>query len=128
MKTYNLTQHTSTQEQKDQGVVDLIGNDKEELLAILNFDGDYMESDIREAVFGMEQLMDELNTCSSEPIQFMVGGMPNLMCGLVSLASTFKMVFAQTARESVDIHMEDGSVRKASVFKHVGFSPMYVHS
>ena len=56
-------------------------------------------------------------------MQVMVGGAPYLMPYLEKALKdvNLKAVYAFSKRESVETVMEDGSVKKTAVFKHLGF-------
>ena len=114
----NLTQHKATAEQIAAGVVDLEGEEREALIALLTF----------------EELPDRATICKAavKITQFagyhgakdaMIGGAPFLMAPLQQeLASAgIRAQYAFSTRESVEATQADGSVKKVAIFRHVGF-------
>ena len=118
----NLTQHLATPEQIAQGVVDLDPEDRAECARLLTFDSLPTAEDLWIAA---DQLV-ELVKCSpvSEPgCRVMIGGAPFFMAPLsrALMEGGFTPVYAFSWRESVETQLPDGSVKKSSVFRHIGF-------
>lgn len=118
---WNATQHAATAEQKEQGVVDLPEEARKELSKLLTFD----ELPTAEVLRARSTIVAGfvMAAGASPGDRVMLGGAPFFMeelshacreCGLVP-------VFAFSRRESVEKVMPDGSVQKASVFRHLGF-------
>ena len=131
----NLTQHKATPEQIVQGVRD--ATDAEEVKELLTF------ADIPDAV-EIEDIAGELAEIawremavpedayeSSDYPEYilpdgsaaMIGGAPYLMASLECelMARGIKPLYAFSKRESVEEMQSDGSIRKVTMFKHIGF-------
>lgn len=117
----NLTQHAATQEQIDQGVVDLSPHLQKRLKELLTFETLPTKSDIVAVAFAIAEFAR--GAYKEKPQQAMIGGAPWLMAELERrlLAHGIEPVYAFSVRESVDEIQGDGSVRKVSVFRHQGF-------
>lgn len=117
-KIVNLTQHSSTPEQRAHGVVDLEGKEREELLELLTFNELPTQSEVRERA---ERIADLTSTHGCEAA--MIGGAPYLMGPLEAALRErgITPLYAFTKRESVEEVQPDGSVRKTAVFRHAGF-------
>lgn len=118
---WNATQHVATPEQREQGVVDLPAEAREQLSKLLTFEELPTSQMLRmRSIAVVGQLMAN----GAKPgDRVMIGGAPFFMeelshscreCGLVP-------VFAFSKRESVEQVQPDGSVRKVAVFRHLGF-------
>ncbi len=112
----NLTQHTPTAEQSAVGVVEPSPEIKSQVKALLLFKNLPDRKEI-------EQRADELAAIAVDYESAMIGGAPFLM-GALQKALKEKGVqplcsFSQ--RVSVEKKMEDGSVVKTNVFRHLGF-------
>ena len=116
----NLTQHKATPEQVKAGVVDVGADQRKALQQYLTFD----------------QLPDSLAlTCTANAIAAfvkkvapnadaaMIGGAPYLMPPLEKALRKRGVtpLYAFFVRESEEKRMEDGSIVKTAVFKHLGF-------
>jgi len=122
----NLTQHSSTPEQ---GVVDLQGQELEALRESLTF----RDLPTPEELEARAEYIAELaihNGLGGEdddpfPEAAMIGGAPYLMAPLEQalLARGIAPLYAFSRRESVEEKQPDGTTRKTSVFRHVGFVP-----
>ena len=118
MRIANLTQHLSTPEQQAAGVIDLPPETREALAELLTFDeiptGE--EMDARAIAIGAMIAHEGWDAA-------MIGGAPFFMSRLESAcrAAGVKPLYAFSRRESVDVQQPDGSVRKAAVFRHIGF-------
>lgn len=130
MKILNLTQHSSTPEQKAAGVVDLVGESLAELKQLLTFDTLPTKEEIQRRAASIARLAVEQNyeVCDEdfETPRFthaMIGGAPFLMSALESalMDDFFTPIYAFSVRESIEEIQPDGSVRKANVFRHAGW-------
>ena len=134
----NLTQHQATPEQIEAGVYD--PNQPNAIKEALTFDTLPTQQELELRVLTLSALAAEevywqlLKTRPESeeqlPIedqmlgmQVMVGGAPYLMPYLEKALKdvNLKAVYAFSKRESVEVVMEDGSVKKTAVFKHLGF-------
>lgn len=116
MKIVNLTQHDSTLEQQDQGVVE--PSDKVAVRNLLTFND----------IPSREQMLVRASKLAAVAVNMkaeaaMIGGAPYFMSALERAlkAQGVKPLYAFSARESVDVAQPDGSVRKMTVFRHLGF-------
>jgi hypothetical protein len=132
MTVLNLTQHASSSEQIEAGVIDLDKEHKEELVKLLTFEELPSANELAERQVAIAQLasnfLQEKGLTEPTPDQedrfaVMIGGAPFLMGGLeAALKCTgLRPVYAFSRRESVEAVQEDGSVRKVAVFRHLGF-------
>lgn len=147
----NLTQHVATQDQIEVGVIELPAELKVRITSLLTFDSiptyndmvasansitkiasDYFRelasnrslSDAEKHAYDLDVYapgLASLNNISMASV--MIGGAPFFMSHLeVALKrANIRPVYAFTARDSVDIKQEDGSVKKTAIFKHMGF-------
>lgn len=118
MSILNLTQHPATPDQVAAGVVDLPAERREFLVKLLTFEELPSRYEIEEVALHIAALCDTEWVTTA-----MIGGAPYLMSALEEALSTIyvKPVYAFSKRESVEELQPDGSVRKATVFKHLGF-------
>lgn len=118
MKILNLTQHQATQDQIENGVVDLDINTKEWLTSMLTFDTLPTTEDIeyRASAIARNARMLGYNKA-------MVGGALWLMSSLEKhlKINNIQPMYAFSVRESIEVVNDDGSVTKKNVFKHTGF-------
>ena len=124
MVIYNLTQHAASAEQLAAGVVDLEGDLRTLMVAALTF---HVMPDLETVMAHSEMLatvMKVLDPDLSGEVQFMIGGAPYLMAAMVEYSPCYTMVFAYSERVSEE-QVLDGVCRKVSVFKHLGFVPMF---
>jgi len=126
----NLTQHRATPEQIQEGVFDLLGEAREELLQLLNFETLPSELALCSASENIAHLAnnyfeEHFPNVGREERTVMIGGAPFFMSYLEdSLGERGNHpVYAFSERVSEDQTQPDGSVRKVSVFKHRGFVP-----
>ena len=117
---WNLTQHDPTPEQKEEGVGPKLGS----IVQFLTFETlEEARPASREsrAYNIVETFMDEYNPQRGSKV--MVGGANFLMEPLVRIlyANGFNPVYSFTQRKSEEVSQPDGSVKKVSTFKHVGF-------
>ena len=134
----NLTQHTATPEQIEAGVYDPLQTNA--IKEALTFDTLPTQQELELRVLTLSALAAEevywqlLKTRPESEEQLliedqmlgmrvMVGGAPYLMPYLEKALKdvNLKAVYAFSKRESVETVMEDGSVKKTAVFKHLGF-------
>lgn len=117
-----MTQHTLTADQVEAGAEDAPQWAREELSQLLMF----KELPTQTEVEGRARRIAEIcwDICINSGIDhFMIGGAAWLMYPLVAEFKTFGLIacFAFSERVSVEEKCEDGSVKKSSVFKHMGF-------
>lgn len=114
----NLTQHTSTPEQKAQGVVDLSGQDIIDLKRHLTFNDLPTFKDLVRSSRQIALLAHKHGANTA-----MIGGAPFFMSVLEDELKLFKIqpVYAFSERVSEDIVNSDGSITKVTKFKHLGF-------
>ena len=118
MKIFNLTQHTATHEQLEAGVIDAEPHDKEKVRGLLTFDGLPDSLDITSAAVLLTSVAAE-SGCEMA----MIGGAGFLMSRLekVLKSAGIQPVYAFSKRVAVESVWDDGSVKKTSEFKHLGF-------
>lgn len=125
----NLTQHRATPDQLSAGVVDLPDTEREKLSRLLTFE---TLPDIGEIISRASSMasLAALNAVGEDRYDdgrldraAMIGGAPWLMAPLEMelLANGIRPVYAFSVRETQDVPQPDGSVRKVSIFRHVGF-------
>ena len=118
MKILNLTQHQATQDQIENGVVELDLTTKEWLTSMLTFDTLPTAEDIdyRASAIARNARMLGYNKA-------MIGGALWLMSSLEKHLNinNVQPLYAFSVRESVETVNDDGSVTKKNVFKHIGF-------
>lgn len=130
----NLTQHVATEEQRENGVVEI--NDKalkKVLVDALNFYKQPTRQDIEVTAKMIAKIADtylvyltkagiEIDKSKREA-KAMIGGAPYLMSALENYLEEAGItpVYAYSKRVSEELHLEDGSVQKVNVFKHIGF-------
>ena len=124
----NLTQHPASAEQIAAGVVDLPSEARDALIALLTFSSIPDAEEIRDRAHDIAELacFNGLGGDDEDdpfPSQAMIGGAFWLMAPLAEelKARNIRPVFAFSLRESSEIAMPDGSVRKTMIFRHVGF-------
>ena len=112
----NLTQHAATKEQKQAGVVD--SNYPDVISTILTFN----------TIPSREEMLKRANdivllALISDAPKAMIGGAPFFMAILENalIDAGITPLYAFSKRESVETTLEDGSVVKTNVFKHLGF-------
>lgn len=128
----NLTQHLSTDDQREAGVVDLPSDKRAGLQVALTFDTPPTRAEIEERAETIAQIavlngLGNNGLDDPEPRQALIGGAPFLMAALEAalMDRHIEPVYAFSRRESVEEHQTDGSVRKTQVFRHVGFVRPY---
>lgn len=116
MKIVNLTQHLATKDQISDGVIEPFN--KEAVQEALTFELLPTLETINERAITLARIAID-SGCKKA----MIGGAPYLMSVLerVLLDKDIIPVYSFTVRQSVEIHDNDGNVKKTNVFKHVGF-------
>ena len=116
MSILNLTQHDSTPEQRNQGVVE--PEDKATVRGLLTFNAIPSKEEMAERASKLAAVAVN-EKCGSA----MIGGAPYFMSALeLALKERgVKPMYAFSVRESVDVAQADGSVRKMAIFRHLGF-------
>ena len=125
----NLTQHTATQEQKAQLVVEP-RMCKDKIRELLTFEEIPSKEEIEARASELARIAaSEASFYAGETdnriwiTRVLIGGAPYLMSALEKALreSGFTPVYAFSKRESEEIPQPDGSVRKIAVFRHIGF-------
>ncbi|MHC1589130.1 MAG: hypothetical protein ACXQS1_04875 [Methermicoccaceae archaeon] len=113
----NLTQHSPTPEQVAQGVVDLEGEAREQLIKLLTFNELPTPDEVRERAEKIAALAARYSRVA------MVGGAPYLMPPLERALRErgIKPLYAFSRREVREEKLDDGTVKKVAVFRHLGF-------
>ena len=144
----NLTQHSATKEQHEEGVIDLTPEFQSKLKSLLTFNNLPTSVEIKSRADEIYALIVEFVTSGNSPIidetkdlidedglvdetefkkfgfRFMIGGAPYLMGPLVrELSFLGECIFAFSKRVSSEVIEPDGSVTKKTIFKHAGFVP-----
>lgn len=126
----NLTQHAATPEQLAAGVVEPAEDAKQDIRTLLTFDVLPTRQDIDArahdlaAIATMCATEDEDAERGEQTIDAaMIGGAPYLMPALEAALKDAYItpLYAFSKRESKDVTMPDGSVRKISNFRFLGF-------
>ena len=120
----NLTQHRATPDQIEAGVVELPQESQQILKELLTFESAPSKAEIVLRAIAITKMAKFIPQGMSIPCDFaMVGGAPYLMgalCGSL-WAQNITPRFSFTERRSVEETLPDGSVRKSSVFVHLGW-------
>lgn len=151
-KTINLTQHATSSDQVEVGVIDLPNYIQGQVKNLLTFSAIPSADDISHRAVQLAYLANNASwelaekeasalapyywgedeylapspaQCRGEFTRVMIGGAPYLMGPLAETLREYGLepVFAFTERVSVDEVQPDGSVRKTAVFKHSGWVP-----
>lgn len=126
-KIINATQHPATLEQIEAGVEDLSPAQRVEIQNLLTFDelpqGDALRLRAISVVSLIERSLNEIEERDYEKLEVMIGGAPFFMEPLACRLRKrgFVPVYAFSKRVSVEQAQPDGTVKKVSAFKHVGF-------
>lgn len=118
----NLTQHTATDEQRADGVVDVNDADRGKLSVLLGFDHAPSREEIEERARQITELAKRYQAeCGMA--RAMIGGAPWLMTVLESALykARIEPLYSFSLRESAEVTQPDGSVKKTLVFRHQGF-------
>jgi hypothetical protein len=119
----NLTQHDATQAQRAVGIVDLPFVERERARTLLTFDTLPTKAEVRDRA---QRLAALVRSCEVDTDTVMIGGALFLMTPLQEALSAYgyTTVFAFfSQRETLEERQPDGSVRKTTVFRHLGFVP-----
>jgi hypothetical protein len=118
---WNATQHAATADQKAQGVVDLPEEARIGLAKVLTFEDLPTAEQLR--IRSVMVIGSILAAGAKAGDRVMLGGAPFFMEELSHAARELGLVpvFAFSRRESVEQVLEDGTVRKVAVFRHLGF-------
>lgn len=118
----NLTQHTCSVEQAEQGVQDLHAQEKEQLAKLLTFEQMPTKEEIKARAESVAALANKRFQAGHHG-HAMIGGAPFFMAALEQalLAVGISPIYAFSVRESVEQVQADGSIRKVAVFRHLGF-------
>lgn len=114
----NLTQHPATPEQKEAGVLDLEGESLLMLQELLTFNDIPTEKELM-----LQSSQIALIAKSRLANKAMIGGAPFFMVfmHMALLREGITPVYAFSRRESIEEIQPDGTVKKLSIFKHIGF-------
>lgn len=119
MTILNLTQHLATQQQKAEGVIDMLPQHRELLVALLTFNELPSEQDLFDR---STQLVILASKYACDYV--MLGGAPYLMPYLeqaIAIDMGKASVYAFSKRVSKEITNEHGEVIKTNTFVHEGF-------
>ena len=121
MTILNFTQHPTTPEQLEAGVIDLMQHDLASLKALLNFVGLPTADDVYNRAYEIAKLAENLMAES-----VMIGGAPFLMPVLQKALQMrgITVLYAFSERVSVE-KLVDGVVVKTNEFKHFGFIEVF---
>lgn len=126
MTILNLTQHAATPDQVSAGVCDNLRDDQAKLAALLTVPAsELLADDSGMRLLARARQLAELAVqiapegCSA----VMIGGLPALQAPLARalVLAGLRPVFAVSDRVVVEVAQLDGSVRKVSEFRHLGF-------
>ena len=120
MTIINLTQHVSTAEQLQAGVIDLPGDQRTKLIGLLTFEEIPTPADLQNRAKGIVDLLEQLDQM---PTRAMIGGAPFFMGHLEEeLRNAFVIpTYAFSKRVVTEVTQPDGSVVKTAIFHHIGF-------
>ena len=117
----NLTQHLATPEQVKAGVIDLCPRKREALTKLLTFDN-------IPTVYEMDLVCQTITdiAVNAKHAAAMIGGAPALMELLAQYLrnADIRPCYAFSARVSTEVTQPDGTVKKVSEFKHIGWWPL----
>jgi len=117
MKIANLTQHNSTKEQQEIGVVDLIER-QDEIKTLLTFDEIPTKEEMEDRAERLVRIVKEEGIFDSA----MIGGAPFFMSTLekVLKENGIQPLYAFSKRISIE-EEQNGQIIKKSIFKFEGF-------
>ncbi len=122
MTIINLTQHVASPDQVAHGVIDLASDERGALQALLTFEAlpSALEIQVRADAIA-EMVRAEAGTTGHDAA--MIGGALWLMMPLAQALRSvgIEPLFAFSAREAAEVAQPDGSVKKVSSFRHIGF-------
>jgi len=118
VKILNLTQHRATYMQVAVGVLDPPAGDKEWLRGLLTFEEPPSQSELRRRARLIALFAEATGTEKA-----MIGGAPFFMSTLETALKErgIQPLYAFSKREVLEELQPDGSVRKITVFRHLGF-------
>ena len=119
----NLTQHVATQDQLNAGVIEPAPEDKEIIQDLLTFNALPSVEELEGRAYNLATLVTDMGAANASHHTVMIGGAPFFMGHLEAALKKVghKPVYAFSKRESVDRVQPDGTVRKVTIFKHLGF-------
>ena len=128
MAILNLTQHNSTADQINAGIIDLPVDFQTVLKELLTFPTTYTRKDLEQRALQIHELIRDMcgEHFGASPKHaldgVMIGGMPSFMPVLEAtlISKGIRVGYACTERKSVDKTLPDGSVQKTAVFVHAG--------
>ena len=122
MVILNLTQHNATREQILAGVEEPPEGVKEVIVHLLTFDSVPSCEDLRAKARALAEIARAAKVQAA-----LVGGAPFFMATLEAalLEEGIEPIYSFSQRVSVEETQPDGSVRKVSTFRHVGFVRPY---
>lgn len=118
----NITQHTATKEQAEDGVVEPSQEIKAQIQKLITFDKTVM-SEPEQIWNRAKALVALIKREYPEIHKVMIGGALYFMPALTRELKEhgYEVFFSYTDRVSVETHNADGSVTKTLIFKHLGF-------
>ena len=117
MRIYNLTQHTLTEEQKQDGLLELPAEQASRVRELLTFETRPSADEVQKHA---RQLAELAAAAGAEGA--MLGGAPFLMGPLTQSLKLrgIRTYFAFSQRRSTEVHLPDGKVEKRCVFCYEG--------
>ena len=119
MRILNLTQHPCSPEQEKLGVIEPRGEGQKALIQrLLTFNYPPSGAEMSRRARALRDVALE-NKIS----RVMIGGAPFFMAPLEEalMSEGFTVLYAFSQREVVEQVLEDGSIKKTAIFKHVGW-------
>lgn len=118
---WNLTQHIATPDQREQGVVDLSHQHRLIIIPLLTFENIPTSMDMQKRAIGLVSVLEQAGAMPNDRV--MIGGATFFMEMLRYFLKEagFRPVFAFSKRESIEKVLEDGTISKMTIFKHLGF-------
>ena len=117
----NATQHKTTEDQRLAGVIDLSEKDHKKVCELLTFDEIPSYPLMTQRAYEIFHILDNATRIGDTNV--MIGGAPFFMSVLENILKLqdWNPMYAFSKRVSEEVVLEDGSVRKENVFKHLGF-------
>ena len=118
MKIVNLTQHPASKDQREVGVFDLQETEIAVLKGALTFFKAPNWAELKRRAKALAALANHSGAKAA-----MIGGAPYLMGHLETQLRlrNIKPLYAFSRRESKEVTLADGSVRKTNIFHHLGW-------